>query len=115
MFSNWRNKMEEAAEQGNAFASFMNLCSLQNMLDDIASEVTIGTYSLMEKYDPDHLAENVRLYDECLQQYEAVYKQAGINVRRYQSVDDFVANYFMGSDPINLIDKENRYNEQETG
>ena len=28
-YSNWRNKVEEAAEQNNVFASFMNMCNLQ--------------------------------------------------------------------------------------
>ena len=29
IYSNWRNKVEEAAEQNNVFASFMNTCNLQ--------------------------------------------------------------------------------------
>lgn len=28
-YSNWRNKVEEAAEQNNVFASFINMCNLQ--------------------------------------------------------------------------------------
>ena len=93
MYSNWRNKVEEAANQNNVFASFMNMCSLQNMLIEISDEVAIGTYNIMEDYNPDCLEENVRLFDECLQKYEEVYKTAGIAVKNFPAVDEFVADY----------------------
>ena len=44
MYSNWRNKVEEAAEFGNIYASFANLCCLQHMIDAIASDVNIGPH-----------------------------------------------------------------------
>lgn len=93
MYSNWRNKVEEAAKQNNVFASFMNMCSLQNMLIEISDEVAIGTYDIMEEYNPDCLEDNVRLFDACLQEYEKVYVTAGIAIKYYPSVDEFVADY----------------------
>lgn len=44
------------------------------MLIEISDEVAIGTYNIMEEYNPDCLEENVRLFDACLQKYEEVYK-----------------------------------------
>lgn len=39
-------------------------------------------------------AENkVRLFDKCLQKYEEVYKKAGIDIKKFSDVDDFVADY----------------------
>ncbi|MBR0577279.1 nucleotidyltransferase domain-containing protein [Proteiniclasticum sp. BAD-10] len=93
MYSNWRNKVEEAAKQNNVFASFMNMCSLQNMLIEISDEVAIGTYNIMEEYNPDCLEDNVSLFDACLQEYEKVYETAGIAINYYPSVDEFVADY----------------------
>lgn len=93
MYSNWRNKVEEAAEQNNVFASFMNMCSLYNMLSEISSQVAIGTYNIMEEYNPDYLEDNIRLYDDCLRKYEEVYKTAGIAIKRFASVDEFVVDY----------------------
>ena len=43
--------MCQAAEQNNVFASFMNMCSLYNMLSEISSQVAIGTYNIMEEYN----------------------------------------------------------------
>ncbi len=93
MYSNWRNKVEEAAEQNNVFASFMNMCNLHDMLEEISSEAAIGTYNIMEEYNPDCLQDNVSLFDTCLQKYEAVYKTAGIAIKHFHSVDEFVADY----------------------
>ena len=93
MYSNWRNKVEEAAEYNNVFASFMNMCNFQYMLAGISSEVAIGTYNIMEEYNPDCLEDNIRLFDACLQRYEEVYKIAGIPIKRFSGVDEFVEDY----------------------
>lgn len=93
MYSNWRNKVEEAAVNTDAFASFMNMCNLQYMFWDISSEVNIGTYNIMEEYNPDDLEDNIRIYDKYLKKYEEVYKKAGIMVKRFSDVDAFVTDY----------------------
>ena len=93
MYSNWRNKVAEAAEQDNAVASFMNLCNLHYMIAEIGDEVEIGNFNIMEVYNPDCLQDNVELFDMCLQKYEDVYKSAGIEVKRFSNVDVFVADY----------------------
>ena len=93
MYSNWRNKVEEAAVHNDVFASFMNMCSLHCMFSDISSEVNTGSYNIMEEYNPDCLEENIRIYDKYLGKYEEVYKKAGITVKRFPNVDEFVEDY----------------------
>lgn len=93
IYSNWRNKVEEALEHNDVFASFMNMCNLHYMLAELSSEVAIGTYNIMKEYNPDCLEDNVRLFDACLQRYEEVYKTVGIEIKRFTSVDEFVADY----------------------
>lgn len=93
MYSNWRNKVEEAAVNNDVFASFANMCNLHYMFLDILSEVNIGTYNIMEEYNPDCLEDNIRIFDKYLEKYEEVYKKAGITVKRFSNVDEFVADY----------------------
>jgi len=93
MYSNWRNKVEEAAENKDVFSSFMNMCSLQDMLSEIAGETQIGSFSIMDEYDPDSPEKNTQTVDRNLEQYEQVYRQAGIRVMRYADVDAFAADY----------------------
>lgn len=93
MYSNWRNKVEEAAVNNDVFTSFMNMCNLQYMFLDISSGVNIGTYNIMDEYNPDSLEDNIKIYDKYLKKYEEVYQKAGIAVKRFSNVDEFVAAY----------------------
>jgi len=93
MYSNWRNKVEEAADNGDVYSSFMNMCFLQNMIDEIAADTDVGSFDLMEEYDPNDLHGNVRIYDRFLKEYEAIYKMAGISVNRFDDVDRFCRSY----------------------
>ena len=93
LYSNWRNKVEEAASRGDTYSSYVNLCSMFGMLKEIGEGVEIGSFGGMEEFNADCLEENVRIFDRCLAQYEGVYEQAGIEVIRYADVDAFVEDY----------------------
>ena len=93
MYSNWRNKVEEAARKNNVFASFMNMSNFHHMLAGISSDVSIEDYKIMEAYNPYCLEDNVRLFDACLEKYAEVYKTAGVSIKRFSNVDEFAADY----------------------
>lgn len=93
LYSNWRNKVEQAAKGGGVFSSFMNMCSFHYMLSDILSEFDIGNYSIMEEYNPENLSDNVLIYDKYLKKYEKICNKAGIKIKRFSDVDAFVADY----------------------
>ncbi len=93
MYSNWWNKVIEAAENNDSFASYVNLCNFQFMLKGIAENVDIGVYNIMDEYSIDSLEDNVRLFDKYLKQYEEVYRSAGLPVKRFADVDEWLADY----------------------
>ncbi|MBR6150497.1 MAG: nucleotidyltransferase domain-containing protein [Lachnospiraceae bacterium] len=93
MFSNWRNKMPEAGERGDAFASFMNLASLQYMFEEIRAESTIPRFQVMEEFDAGDLAKNAKIFDDALEDYSQEYVKLGMEPVRYASVDEFVKAY----------------------
>lgn len=93
MYSNWRNKVEEAKNNNDAYASFMNMCSLQSMLCDIEEELNIGIGNFLNDYDTTNLSKNVLLYDAILAKYELIYNKANKSVRRYNNVNEFVDDY----------------------
>jgi hypothetical protein len=93
MFSNWRNKMPEAAERGDAFASFMNLASLQYMFEEIRAESAIPKFSVLEEFDATDLAKNAKIFDDALEDYRQEYVKLGMEPVRYASVDEFVKAY----------------------
>lgn len=93
MYSNWWNKVIEAAENNDSFASYVNLCNFQFMLKGIAENVDIGVYNIMDEYSIDSFEDNVRLFDKYLKQYEEVYQSAGLPVKRFADVDEWHADY----------------------
>ena len=93
MFSNWRNKMPEAAERGDAFSSFMNLASLQYMLEEITAENAIAKFSVMEEFDANNLVKNAKIFDDALEDYRQEYERLGMEPVRYASVDEFLKEY----------------------
>ena len=93
MFSNWHGKMAQAAEKGDRHLAFMSLESLNEMLNDISSEVDIGTYDVLSAYDPGDLRKTADGFDRVLRQYLKEYEKAGLRPARYADVDEFAAEY----------------------
>ena len=93
LYSNWRNKVEEAADNSDVYSCFVNMCCFNYMLSGISSEFNIGDYNVMDEYNPENLTDNVRLYDKYLDKYEKVCNKAGIKIKRFSDVDAFVSDY----------------------
>ncbi len=93
MYSNWRNKMYLAAERKNCHLAFMNLVSLNSMLNDIHSEVDIDKYDALSCYNPKDLNKTANAYDDILKNYLVEYNKVGIAEKRYIDIDSFVHNY----------------------
>ena len=94
MFSNWRNKMYFAAETGDRYLAFMSMSAMSGMLSSLcAAYDTAGSYDAMAGYDPDDLWKTAEFFDRTMDAYLAEYKKAGLDVKRYADIDEFVENY----------------------
>ena len=93
MFSNWHGKMVRAAERGDRHLAFMSLESLNEMLNDIRSEVDIGTYDVLSAYDPGDLRKTAEEFDRILWLYLRECEKAGLHPARYTDVDEFISAY----------------------
>lgn len=91
--SNWKNKVIMAAKEKDVFSSFMNMSSLQAMLNELADSFAIGKFEPLEAFDPHNLEGNAKVFEACLTQYESVYTAAGLTVRRYPDSDAFASAY----------------------
>ena len=63
MYSNWKNKMAEAADRDDVYSSFMNILSLQWMFYEIAEYIAVADFEIMDKFNPKNLEENVDVFD----------------------------------------------------
>lgn len=93
MYSNWKNKMVEAAGRDDVYSSFMNLLSLQYMFHGIAEYIEVDDFEIMDKFNPKKLEENVDAFDQALNKYLAEYGKVGICPKHFESVTEFAENY----------------------
>lgn len=93
MYSNWKNKMVEAADRNDVYSSFMNLLSLQYMFHEIAEYIAVDAFEIMDKFNPKKLEENVDAFDKALSSYLAEYEKAGICPKHFESVTEFAKDY----------------------
>lgn len=93
MYSNWRNKVEQAADNSDVYAAFVNMCCFNYMLSDISAQFNVGAYDIMDEYNPESLTDNVMIYDKYLEEYEKVCNKTGIKIKHFSDVDAFVEDY----------------------
>lgn len=93
MYSNWKNKMAEAAARGDVYSSFMNLAFLQYMFHEIAEDIAVDDFEIMDKFNPKNLEENTEVFNKALSDYLAEYDKVGISPKHYGSVEEFAADY----------------------
>ncbi len=90
MYSNWKNKMTEAAGRDDVYSSFMNLLSLQWMFYEIAECIAVDGFEIMDKFSPQNLEGNVDVFDQALNKYLAEYEKVGICPRHFESMTEFI-------------------------
>ena len=90
MYSNWKNKMAEAAGRDDVYSSFMNLLSLQWMFYEIAECIAVDGFEIMDKFSPQNLEGNVDVFDQALNKYLAEYEKVGICPRHFESMTEFI-------------------------
>ena len=93
MYSNWKNKMAEAADRNDVYSSFMNLLSLQYMFHEITECIAVDDFEIMDKFNAQKPEENADVFDQALNKYLAAYEKAGICPRHFENVTEFVADY----------------------
>lgn len=93
MYSNWKNKISEAADRDDVYSSFMNLLSLQYMFHEIAEGIAVDEFKIMDKFDPKNLEKNVDVFHNALSNYLAECEKVGICPKRYGSVEEFAEDY----------------------
>ena len=81
MFSNWRNKMPEAAENYDVYSSFMNMVAFWFMLREATEDIAIDVPKIMGDFDA------------MLEKYLSEYRKIGMEPMVYENAEAFIAHY----------------------
>ena len=63
------------------------------MIYEIAENVAITEFEIMNSFDPHNLKKNVEVFDDALDRYLEEYQRVGIWPKCFANVDDFVVDY----------------------
>ena len=85
--------MMESARRNDLFSSFMNTCSLQFMLQDIAEQTAISDIDVMQGFDHCCLTANAQNVDRILERYLLEYEKAGFEPKRFKNITAFLQHY----------------------
>lgn len=93
IFSNWRNKMHRAANESNAYLSWMTAASCQAFYDFMANTYRISRTELFSGDLPRDLQDAAERFDAAMAHYKENYTNTGTEVCRYDNIDAFVTDY----------------------
>ena len=93
IFSNWKNKMHRAAETGDEYLSLMTAASCQGFYDELAGEYRMERLDLFREFQAGDLEGAARRFDGEMERLRGMYRQVGLPVCRYESVEEFRRGY----------------------
>ena len=91
--SNWRNKMYRAAEEDDRYLAWMTEASAQDFYYGMASEFEMAPIVLMNDEPTADLLARAHRFDDAMRRYGENYARTGAAFCRYDTVDEFVADY----------------------
>lgn len=100
MYSNWRNKMYLAADEGNRHLAFMSMLGLQAMISEVGNEVEIAGYDVFDGYHPQNPGKSAQAFDEIIAEYAKEYQKVNLKAARYPDIDAFIAQYSDEEHPV---------------
>jgi hypothetical protein len=93
IFSNWRSKMHYAAENDDAYLSFMTAASCQDFYHEMADEFAIEPIRLFDGFRVGDLSGSAEEFDSAMERYKDLYSRCGKPVRHYPSINAFEKDY----------------------
>lgn len=89
IYSNWRNKMKVAETSNDHYLSFRTLASCQSFYDEMMAQYDLPSFEILSKFNPNDLPSNSAAFEHALRQWKVLYEKNGIQIRAYNSMDDF--------------------------
>lgn len=93
IYSNWRNKMYQAADNGDVYLALMTAASCQEFYDYMYNHYNIDKIDLMSRIRVDNLALSAEAFDNALEEYKKNYDRLNVEIKRYKDLVEFERKY----------------------
>ena len=88
LYSNYYNKLLNAAKTNNKYLSFRTMIDAQGFFDEFTNSYNLPEFNLLEKYNPNSLMSNVDAFTILLNKWKTLYDQFQIQVEEYSSIEE---------------------------
>ena len=88
-WSNYGNKIGAAVREQDAAFAYLTGCCCQDYFDEMQERFGTPAISLMEDFSADRLETFQAAFDRALEQYLGEYRRRGMQVERYETVEEF--------------------------
>ena len=92
LYSNYYNKLLNAAKTNNKYLSFRTMIDAQGFFDEFTNQFNLPKFNLLEKYNPNNLMDNINAFMVLLSKWKTLYNQFQIDVEEYSSIEELYIN-----------------------
>jgi len=93
IYSNWRNKMHHAADNGDIYLALMTAASCQEFYNYMYSHYDIDKIDLMSRINVNNLSLYAEAFDNTMEEYKKNYDRLNVEIKRYKDLDEFERKY----------------------
>ena len=88
LYSNYYNKLLNAAKTNNKYLSFRTMIDAQGFFDEFTCKFVLPEFSLLDKYNSSDLMANLNAFTTLLNKWKKLYEQFQIDVEEYDSIEE---------------------------
>ena len=88
LYSNYYNKLVNAAKTNNKYLSFRTMIDAQGFFDEFTDAFNLREFNLLDKYNPNDLMANLNEFTVLLNKWKELYDQFQLDVEEYDSIDE---------------------------
>lgn len=88
LYSNYYNKLLNAADSNNKYLSFRTMIDAQGFFDEFTNTFNLPEFNLLDKYNPNNLMANLNEFTTLLNKWKKLYDQFQIDAEEYDSIEE---------------------------
>ena len=93
IYSNWYSKMFHSIEINSPYLSFQTLSSCQNFYNMMSENFSIDNINIIDKFSHSDLNAATDYFSKGMEEYLKLYKKHNVNVKNYQTIENFEKDY----------------------
>lgn len=97
IYSNWKNKMSQAAKENDVYTSFMTMASCQEFYIEQSQRFNIPTIDILQAFNPSDLEKTALYFEKGMEEWKNLCLKNKVAIKKYDTLEKFISDYSFGS------------------